>query len=82
MDSEPAMSAMKAAHQVILLTTKERGSVPHVGLKRKIPSTMDLQKSEPQTERLRQSGNDRNTVGEKGHYQMGRCHLGKIEGDR
>ena len=80
MDSEPAISATKVAHQVILLTTKERDFAQHVGLKGKIQSTKVSKKLEPQTERLRQSGSDKNTVEQKVHYRLVQCHRGKIEG--
>ena len=81
MDSEPVISATKVAHQVILLTTKERDFAQHVGLKGKIPSTKVSKKLEPQTERLRQSGRDRNTVEETVLYLQDQCQLGKIEGE-
>ena len=81
MDSEPAISATKVAHQVILLTTKERDFAQHVGLKGKIQSTKVSKKLEPQTERLRQSGRGRNTVEETVLCQQDQCQLGKIEGE-
>ena len=81
MDSEPAISATKVAHQVILLTTKERDFAQHVGLKGKIQSTKVSKKLEPQTVMLRQSGRDRNTAEETGLCRQGQCHLGKIEGE-
>ncbi|PDH20906.1 MAG: hypothetical protein CND66_05510 [Marine Group II euryarchaeote MED-G37] len=79
MDSEPVISAMRAVPQVILLTTKGRGIAPHVGSKKKIPSTRVLMKLEPKTGRLRQSGRDRSTAEKKDLYLLGLCHLGKIE---
>ena len=79
MDSEPVISAMRAVPQVILLTTKGRGIAPHVGSKKKIPSTRVLMKLEPKTGRLRQSGRDRSTAEKKDLYRLGLCHLGKIE---
>ena len=79
MDSVPVMSAMKAVLQVILLITKGRGIAPHVGLKRKTPSTMVLMKLEPQTGRLRQNGRDRSTAEKRALYRLGLCHLRKIE---
>jgi len=81
MDSEPAIYATKVAHQVILLTTKERDFAQHVGLKGKIQSTKVSKKLGPQTERLRQSGRDRNTVEETVLCQQDQCQLGKIEGE-
>ena len=81
MDSEPVISATKVEHQEILLTTKERDFAQHVGLKGKIPSTKVSKKLEPQTERLRQSGRDRNTVEETVLYLQDQCQLGKIEGE-
>ena len=81
MDSEPAISATKVAHQVILLTTKERDFAQHVGLKGKIQSTKVSKKLEPQTERLRQSGRGRNTVEETALCLQDQCQLGKIEGE-
>jgi len=81
MDSEPAKSAMNRAHQVILLTTKERDFAQHVGLKGKIQSTKVSKKLEPQTERLRQSGRGRNTVEETVLCLQDQCQLGKIEGE-
>jgi len=79
MDSEPVISAMRAVPQVILLTTKGRGIAPHVGSKKKIPSTRVLMKLEPKTGRLRQSGRDRSTAEKKDLYLLVLCHLGKIE---
>lgn len=79
MDSAPVISAMRAVPQVILLTTKGRGIAPHVGSKKKIPSTRVLMKLEPKTGRLRQSGRDRSTAEKKDLYLLGLCHLGKIE---
>jgi hypothetical protein len=79
MDSEPVISAMRAVPQVILLITKGRGIAPHVGSKKKIPSTRVLMKLEPKTGRLRQSGRDRSTAEKKDLYLLGLCHLGKIE---
>jgi len=79
MDSELVISAMRAVPQVILLTTKGRGIAPHVGSKKKIPSTRVLMKLEPKTGRLRQSGRDRSTAEKKDLYLLGLCHLGKIE---
>jgi len=79
MDSEPVISAMRAVPQVILLTTKGRGIAPHVGSKKKIPSTRVLMKLEPKTGRLRQSGRDRSTAEKMDLYLLGLCHLGKIE---
>ena len=81
MDSGPVISVMKVAHQVILLTTKERDFAQHVGLKGKIQSTKVSKKLEPQTVMLRQSGRDRNTAEETGLCRQGQCHLGKIEGE-
>jgi hypothetical protein len=81
MDSEPAIYATKVAHQVILLTTKERDFAQHVGLKGKIQSTKVSKKLEPQTERLRQSGRGRNTVEETVLCLQDQCQLGKIEGE-
>ena len=81
MDSEPVISATKVAHQVILLTTKERDFAQHVGLKRKIQSTKVSKKLEPQTEMLRQSGRDRNTAEETVLCRQDQCQLGKIEGE-
>ena len=79
MDSVPVISTMKAALQVILLTTKARGIAPHVGSKRKTPSTRVLMKLEPKIGRLRQSGRDRSTAEKRALYQQDPCHLGKIE---
>ena len=79
MDSELVISAMRAVPQVILLITKGRGIAPHVGSKKKIPSTRVLMKLEPKTGRLRQSGRDRSTAEKKDLYLLGLCHLGKIE---
>ena len=81
MDSEPAIYATKVAHQVILLTTKERDFAQHVGLKGKIQSTKVSKKLGPQTERLRQSGRGRNTVEETVLCLQDQCQLGKIEGE-
>ena len=81
MDSGPVISVMKVAHQVILLTTKERDFAQHVGLKRKIQSTKVSKKLEPQTVMLRQSGRDRNTAEETVLCRQGQCPLGKIEGE-
>ena len=81
MDSGPAISVMKVAHQVILLTTKERDFAQHVGLKRKIQSTKVSKKLEPQTVMLRQSGRDRNTAEETVLCLQDQCQLGKIEGE-
>jgi len=79
MDSVPVMSAMKAVLQVILLITKGRGIAPHVGSKRKTPSTRVLMKLELQIGRLRQSGRGRSTAEKRALYQLGLCHLRKIE---
>ena len=59
--------------------TEGRGIAPHVGLKRKTPSMRVLMKLEPQTGRLRQSGRDRSTAEKRVLYQLGLCHLRKIE---
>ena len=79
MDSVTVMSAMKAVLQVILSITKGRGIAPHVGSKRKIPTTRELMKLELQIGRLRQSGRGRSTAEKRALYQLGLCHLRKIE---